>query len=74
MATEWLQLVQSHTMHFDLYYSKTMDWYLRVWKKGCGENGEDLVIIDEQNTDLSFLLATGEYELKNWLLENNGGY
>lgn len=74
MNTEWFSLAESHTMHFELYYSKTMDWCLHIWKKGCGENGADIGICDEQAPDLNLVLAKGEVALKEWLLENKGGY
>ena len=71
---EWLELAQRYTMHLELYYSKTMDWRLHIYKKGCGENGEDLEICNEQSCDLSYVLAKGEVAIKEWLFENNGGY
>ena len=74
MNTNWLRLVQDHTMHFELYYSKVMDWCLHIWKKGCGENGEDIEICQEQDVDLNLLLAKGEVAIKEWLIENNNGY
>ena len=74
MNIEWFKLAQRHTMHFELYYSKIMDWCLHIYKKGCGENGGDLEICKEQSCDLSYVLAKGEVAIKEWLLENNGGY
>lgn len=74
MNTDWFKLAQSHTMHFELYYSKIMDWRLHIWKKGCGENGSDLEICREQHCDLNLLLAKGEVAIKEWLLENEHGY
>lgn len=74
MNIDWLKLIQNNPMHFELYYSKTMDWCLHIWKKGCGKNGEDLDICNEQDCDLSLILAKGEVAVKEWLTENNGGY
>ena len=74
MSADWFELVKQHTMHFELYYSKTVDWCLRVWKKGFGENGADIEICNVQDYDLSLVLAKGEVAIKEWLLENNGGY
>ena len=51
-----------------------MDWCLHIWKKGCGEEGKDLEICKEQERDLSLILAKGEVAIKEWLLENDGGY
>lgn len=74
MNTEWMKLAEEHTMHIELYYSKNVDWCLRIYKKGCGENGADIEICNEQGCDLSYILAKGEVSLKEWLLENNRGY
>lgn len=74
MSIQWIKLAQEHTMHFELYYSKNMDWYLHIYKEGCGENGGDIEICEEQSCDLSLVLAKGEVAIKEWLLENNGGY
>ena len=74
MSADWLQQVQDHTMHLELYYSKTTDWCIEIWKRGCGEGGTDIKILCEQSPDLSLVLASGEVAIKNWLLENNGGY
>ena len=74
MNTDFLELTQQHTMHLQLFYSKTMDWCLHIYKRGCGENGGDLEICKEQSCDLSYLLAKGEVAIKDWLIENNGGY
>lgn len=74
MNTDWFKLAESYTMHLDFSYCKTCDWMLCIWKKGCGEDGEDLIIFDAQDCDPNLLLAKGEVALKKWLMENNGGY
>ena len=74
MKSNVFDLAESHIMHLDLSYSKTMDWWLRVYKKGCGKNGRDIVICDIQDCDLSYVLAKGEVMVKEWLTENEGKY
>lgn len=74
MNTDWFRLAKSYTMHLDFSYCKTCDWMLQIWKKGCGENGDDLIIFNGQECDPDLLLAKGEVALKEWLLENNHGY
>ena len=74
MHIDWLVLVERCPAHFELYYSKHMDWRLKIWKKGCAEDGSDIVICDEQDCDLSLVLAKGEVALKEWMSENQGGY
>lgn len=64
---DWIKLVQDYTMHFELYYSKTTDWCCDIWKKGCGEHGEDIVICNEQGPDVNDVLAAAEEKLMNWL-------
>ena len=43
MKANVFDLVEAHTMHLDLSYSKTVDWWLRVYKKGCGKDGRDII-------------------------------
>lgn len=74
MNTEWFRLAESYTMHLDFSYCRTCDWMLQIWKKGCGKDGEDLIIFNGQDTDPNLLIAKGEVALKEWLLENNRGY
>lgn len=71
---DWLVLVERYTAHFELYYSKTLDWRLRIWKRGCAEDGSDLEICDIQHPDVNYVLAKGEVLFKEWLTENSGGY
>lgn len=63
-----------YPMHLEIAYSKTIDWYIKVWKKGCGEHGEDVVILNIQNCDMEFAFAKAQVELKEWLLSHEGGY
>jgi hypothetical protein len=65
---------QYYPMHLEIYYSKIMDWCIRVYKKGCGENGSDLKILYVQHCDVELAFAKAQVELKEWLLENEGGY
>lgn len=66
--------VETYPMHLEIYYSKTLDWCIRVWKKGCGENGRDLWIVDVQSCDVELCFAKAQVELKEWLSEHEGGY
>ena len=74
MQIKWLELLKEEPAHFELYYSKTTDWVLRIWKRGCAEDGSDLQICHVVDCDLSYVLAKGEVVFKEWLMENNGGY
>ena len=61
-------------MHLEIYYSKIMDWCITIYKSGCGENGEDLKICDISGPDKEYVFAKAQVELKDWLMENEGGY
>lgn len=63
-----------YPMHLEIYYSKTCDWCIEIYKKGCGDNGEDLIITRVQNCDMEFAFAKAHVELKEWFSENEGGY
>ena len=73
--------VESFPMHFDLYYCKKCDWTLEItkngWARDCpGANseGEDVIIFRDSEPDLELLCAKAHVELKEWLLEYEGGY
>ncbi len=51
-----------------------MDWCIRIYKKGVGENGTDLNMVDETDSDMELCFAKAHVALKEWLIENNGGY
>ena len=66
--------VKTYPMHLEIYYSKIMDWCISIYKKGCGQNGEDLHILSVQSCDMNLAFAKAQVELKEWLSENEGGY
>ena len=41
--------VKTYPMYLEIYYSKIMDWCITVYKKGCGQKGEDLHILSLQS-------------------------
>ena len=43
-------------------------------KKGCGNDGEDLEIVNVQGGDIDLCFAEAQVALKTWLSENEGGY
>lgn len=61
-------------MHLEIYFNKTMNWCIYVYRKGCGENGEDLTLVDVTSCDIDLAFAKAQVQLKNWFLENEGGY
>lgn len=64
----------NHPTHLEIQYSKTLDWVICIWKKGCGENGDDLVLVNESGPDVELVFAKAHVALKEWLAEYEGGY
>lgn len=62
--------VKNYPMHMGIYYSKTLDWCITIWKN----MGEKIEIANVQNNDMELVFAAAHVELKKWLLENEGGY
>lgn len=71
---ELKRLIKLRKCHFELHYSSITDWHLFLWLKGYNNDGSDLVIFDEWNCDLDYLIDKCKVTYKDWLLENNGGY
>lgn len=75
------ELRQREPIHVEIYYSKVMDWTIRITKKGCASSfpksphdGEDVILVSEASCDMEYAFAKAHVALKEWLLENNGGY
>lgn len=66
--------VREYPMHLEIGYSKTIDWVIYIYKRGCGEDGKDLVIVNESDVDMELCFAKAQVQLKEWLRENEGGY
>ena len=64
----------TYAMHLEVYYSKTMDWCISIYRKGCAEDGSDLYICDIQHPDMEYVFAKAHVELKDFLMEHEGGY
>ena len=75
------KLVERFPLHVEIYYSKTMDWCIRVTKVGCASdypdspyNGDDAVLCNVQDCDMKLAFAKAHVEVKEWLSKFNGGY
>ena len=66
--------VNNYPMHMNIYYSKIMDWCIRIWKKVCDESGKDIEILSVQDGDMELCFAKAHVALKEWLCQNEGGY
>ena len=65
---------QQQSLHLDIYYSKTLDYLVRIWQQGGAEDGSDLMICDFQHPDLDYAMTKAKYELMEWLFEVQGGF
>ncbi len=75
------ELRHIHGLHAEIYYSTTMDWTIKIWKAGCARDypksmhdGEDAIMVWEQSSDLELACAKAHVALKQWLIDNEGGY
>lgn len=74
-------ITRNFPMHLSVHYCKICDWEITVWKKGCASDfptaihdGEDVIIVRVQDTDLQRAFAQAYVELTDWLSEFRGGY
>lgn len=68
------RLLKLRKCHFELYYSSIIDFYMKLYLKEYNKDNSDLVIFDEQNCDLDYLVSKCKVAYKDWLAENEGGY
>ena len=75
------KLRESFPIHVEIYYSKIMDWCITITKKGCASDypesmhdGNDAILVQEQDSDMQLVFAKAQVSLKQWLLDNDGGY
>ena len=78
---DFMKFFEYFPMHFEIGYNKPSDWMICIYKQGCADdyqkskrNGNDAVIVDEQASDMELCFARAHVALKEWLLENEGGY
>ena len=72
---QWFdEVVDSTPMHFELTYSKTIDWFIYIWRKGTGKDDANEEIFRCMDIDLSLLFAKAEIAVKEYLTDTNGGY
>ena len=68
------KIVADCPMHLEIGYNNVVDWEIHIYKRGCGENGKDLVIVNVSDCDMELCFARAQIQLKEWLSENRGGY
>lgn len=67
-------IVKQVPMHLEITYSKVTDWGIRIYRKGCADDGTDEEIINTQDCDIELCFAIAQVKLKTWLLDMQGGY
>ena len=72
--TELERLLKLRKCHLELYYSSIMDFCMKLYLKGYNDDGTDLIIFEEQNSDLDYLICKCKVVYKDWLVDNNNGY
>jgi hypothetical protein len=68
------RLIKGRKCHFELYYSSVVDFCMKLYLKAYNDDGSDLVIFSEQDSDLDYLISKCKVVFKDWLLENEGGH
>lgn len=68
------ELLTQRRCHFELYYSRIMDFCMKLYLEGYNDDNSDLIIFEEQNHDLDYLICKCKVAYKDWLIENKGGY
>lgn len=76
------EMVKRFPMHLDISYSKTCDWTIEIYKKGCAsdypeadsDSNDNVYIVSVQDCDMELCFARAHVELKQWLLRFNNGY
>ena len=68
------KIVKRYPMHLEITYSKVTDWGVRIYRKGCAVDGSDLEIVGVQDCDMELCFAEAQVQLKNYLLNTEGGY
>ena len=68
------KVAYKYKLHLSIAYNKVADWGIYIYISGRGENGKDLVIVNVSDCDMELCFARAQVQLKEWLLENEGGY
>lgn len=61
-----------YKFHLGLLYSSTCDWILRIYRRD--KSGKDVEIFNEQNVDIQYLISKAQVAVKDYLVDNYGGY
>ena len=60
--------------NLEIYHSSIVEWNIRIgYKSACIKHGEYVIQV-EGAVDMDYAFAKAEVLLKDWLMENEGGY
>ena len=73
--TEFLHFIDkikyNRKVWLEVAYSSVVDWYISVY---LIVNGKKECVVNSRSCDMEYTFAKAHTELKEWLLENEGGY
>lgn len=77
-------LVKRFPLHVEIYYSRILGWCITITKEGCaqyypnavhcGEDKDDVLVVEAQGSDMNLCFAKAHVALKEWMIEHNNGY
>lgn len=78
----WLdEKVTRFPMHVDMGYNENKEWCVFIYKAGCKDDypnskseGNDAIICDVCDPDMSLAFAKAQCEVKQWFRDNVGGF
>lgn len=75
------KLRERFPVHIEIYYSKIMDWVIRIYRKGYADYypgsaraGDDALLAYASSCDLEYCIAKAQVQLMDWLDEYEGGH
>lgn len=71
---ELARIVQLFGMHMEFSYSRCTDFMIEVYRRGCGENGEDLRVTLVQHCDFAYVCYKALADTMKYCTDNLGGY
>jgi hypothetical protein len=71
---DWFHgIAYKYGLNIEIYYSSIVDWNIKIgYKSTSVHHGE--IILDIQHCDVNYVFAKAQVLLKEWLMENKGGY
>ena len=80
---KWLDEMSDNysSMHVEIGHNKTCEWNIYIYMKDCARkyphsktSGQNAIICNIQSGDVELAFAKAQCEVKEWFLDNLGGY